>query len=698
MASVEEIVKHLEKAPRLVPGFNWAERFASIPTEFIIQNIFQSYKNYRAHSKSSIDDLARSIKERGLLEPLLLVFNENEKKWYFLDGEGRFWACMKLGAKEVPVIIRYNVNQADRLGMQIAANSTKSKIDAEDLSIFSKRLYQALLIYDPESGKSLESVLKNGKDLKNITLEEFSTIIGRHASSVRRYLIFANMDGKVVDYVLKHRDETLFSRAVKIGEKIKDHEDQRDFFFNVLKYIENNQNRRIDQHEFNEKLNRRAEDLRKKGFDMETQNGIIRVGDKKIRMLFEKINTARNYVSAFLNLINYFPEIKSQLLNYDFEKVNTLGFTKKDNFSPYGHSVSVYIDYLTGIYCCEIASMLEKTKEKLEQIIKKENAPSLKDKILKRSAEQNKKGMSGGGKIMAIGSSVKYIPVENIELNPDQPRSYYKPESIERLVSDIKKYGQVKPGLGRETGENRYQLIFGQSRYQAVVRAGKPFYKMFVNNNLTDVEIAILQCMEDLSEEDKPPERARVIFQYYQLVQQQKNAIGKEYSAEDFARDYSHLASRETITNALAFMGSDEIIQSLAYAKLIGYDAAIKLNKLKPKERIDIIYSVMCSDLSSKEIENRIMDTVNMRNQQNMFSNSGIHIPQSFAKIFKQLEIKTRSAFESLFESSGDSLSIEDLGKVQKRVRENANLNYLFQNLYKSIEKLEYILENGKPF
>ena len=82
------------------------------------------------------------------------------------------------------------------------------------------------------------------------------------------------------------------------------------------------------------------------------------------------------------------------------------------------------------------------------------------------------------------------VSLETINTNPQQPRHYYNPKSLEQLAASIKKYGfkgslWVRPS---PTGiEGQYELIAGERRYRAAQMAG-----------LTTVSIAIY----DVSDED----------------------------------------------------------------------------------------------------------------------------------------------------------------------------------------------------
>jgi len=62
------------------------------------------------------------------------------------------------------------------------------------------------------------------------------------------------------------------------------------------------------------------------------------------------------------------------------------------------------------------------------------------------------------------------IPIELIEVNPEQPRSNLG--NIEELTASISEKGVLEPILVRALSENRYQIIAGERRFRAASAAG----------------------------------------------------------------------------------------------------------------------------------------------------------------------------------------------------------------------------------
>ena len=69
----------------------------------LIRNKFQPRKNF---NKESLVDLTNSIKERGVIQPIIVRISEDHKnKYEIIAGERRWLAAQNAGFHEVPVVI-----------------------------------------------------------------------------------------------------------------------------------------------------------------------------------------------------------------------------------------------------------------------------------------------------------------------------------------------------------------------------------------------------------------------------------------------------------------------------------------------------------------------------------------------------------------------------------------------------------------
>jgi len=69
----------------------------------LVRNKLQPRKNF---DKESLEDLTNSIKERGLIQPIIVrKSDDNENKYEIIAGERRWLASQNAGLHEVPVVI-----------------------------------------------------------------------------------------------------------------------------------------------------------------------------------------------------------------------------------------------------------------------------------------------------------------------------------------------------------------------------------------------------------------------------------------------------------------------------------------------------------------------------------------------------------------------------------------------------------------
>jgi ParB family chromosome partitioning protein len=74
-----------------------------LPVSDLIPNKYQPRKNF---DKTNLDDLTNSIKERGIIQPIIVRKSNNENsKFEIIAGERRWLAAQRAGIHNVPVVI-----------------------------------------------------------------------------------------------------------------------------------------------------------------------------------------------------------------------------------------------------------------------------------------------------------------------------------------------------------------------------------------------------------------------------------------------------------------------------------------------------------------------------------------------------------------------------------------------------------------
>ena len=104
----------------------------------LIRNRFQPRKNF---SKESLEELANSIRERGVIQPIVVRHSKfSEGKYEIIAGERRWLASQNAGLHEVPVVV-LNVDDIKSLEFSIIENVQRQDLDP----IEEARGYQRLI-------------------------------------------------------------------------------------------------------------------------------------------------------------------------------------------------------------------------------------------------------------------------------------------------------------------------------------------------------------------------------------------------------------------------------------------------------------------------------------------------------------------------------------------------------------------------
>jgi ParB family chromosome partitioning protein len=103
-----------------------------------------------------------------------------------------------------------------------------------------------------------------------------------------------------------------------------------------------------------------------------------------------------------------------------------------------------------------------------------------------------------GEELITLTRESMEIPVDDIEVNPFQPRQDFDETALEELASSIKTHGIIQPLTVRRVQEGKYQLIAGERRLKAARKAGMTVVPAFIR--LADdqgmLEMAIVENIQ----------------------------------------------------------------------------------------------------------------------------------------------------------------------------------------------------------
>ena len=134
---------------------------AEIPISQIQPNPYQPRKTF---NEASIEELARSVRQHGIVQPL--VVTRAGDKYKLIAGERRFRAAQRAGLTTVPVLIKEMMQEGDALQIALIEN-----IQREDLNPIEEAMAYHQL-----------------HDEFQLTQEEISKRVGKERSTVANFL------------------------------------------------------------------------------------------------------------------------------------------------------------------------------------------------------------------------------------------------------------------------------------------------------------------------------------------------------------------------------------------------------------------------------------------------------------------------------------------------------------------------------
>jgi ParB family transcriptional regulator, chromosome partitioning protein len=161
--------------------------------------------------------------------------------------------------------------------------------------------------------------------------------------------------------------------------------------------------------------------------------------------------------------------------------------------------------------------------------------------------------LSAEGTATATESTTE-LPLDLIDPSPLQPRSVFDEAKLEELAKSISANGVVQPVLVRRK-EGRFELIAGERRFRAGIRAGLNSIPAIIRNVL-DEQVLEIALIENIQREDlNPIEEARA---YKKLIEDL--GLTQEAVAERVGRDRSY------VTNYIRLLRLPNDIQNLVQA------------------------------------------------------------------------------------------------------------------------------------
>jgi ParB family chromosome partitioning protein len=185
-----------------------------------------------------------------------------------------------------------------------------------------------------------------------------------------------------------------------------------------------------------------------------------------------------------------------------------------------------------------------------------------------------------------------HIGVDQIEPNPEQPRRTFDDEALAALADSIRRHGLLQPLVVRRCGD-RYELIAGERRLRAAVRAGLDSVPVIARETAPGERLE-LALIENVQRENLTPleeaDAYRHLIDAYGLTQDEvAERVGK---------------SRPAITNALRLLSlPDDVKAQLESGELSAGHARAVLAIEGKGAQIEFARELVVGRLSKSEAE-----------------------------------------------------------------------------------------------
>ncbi len=150
------------------------EELINIPIKFLTPGRYQPRRNL---DPAKIDELAKSIEQHGVMQPLVLR-KIDEDLFEIVAGERRWRACQQIGLEKVPALLK-NLTDEQTLAMSLIEN-----IQREDLNVV-------------EEGRALIRL----QEEFNLTQQQVAQVVSKPRSSVTNLIRLIALEDEALSYL-----------------------------------------------------------------------------------------------------------------------------------------------------------------------------------------------------------------------------------------------------------------------------------------------------------------------------------------------------------------------------------------------------------------------------------------------------------------------------------------------------------------
>ncbi len=145
-------------------------RIQKIPLDKIIPNRFQPRKTF---NEESLQELAQSLKQHGLTQPVVVVYDAGLDKYEIVVGERRYRAAKIAGFTEIDCVVHTKLDDKQMCALALIENIQREDLNPIETALGYKSLIQKFMVSQTELGEYCgKSKAAVSNSLRLLNLEE----------------------------------------------------------------------------------------------------------------------------------------------------------------------------------------------------------------------------------------------------------------------------------------------------------------------------------------------------------------------------------------------------------------------------------------------------------------------------------------------------------------------------------------------
>lgn len=255
-------------------------------------------------------------------------------------------------------------------------------------------------------------------------------------------------------------------------------------------------------------------------------------------------------------------------------------------------------------------------------------------------------------------SSIDEIPLENIEVNPFQPRQQFDETALQELADSIKTQGIIQPITVRKLSKDKYQLISGERRFQASKIAGLTAVPAYIRT-ADDQQMLEMALIENIQRENL--NSIEIALSYQRLLDECQ--LKQEELGDRVGKN------RTTVNNYLRLLKLPPDVQiALRDGRLSMGHARALITIDNVDAQLDLFHKILKEDLSVRQVESLARDLAQGRKLQKEKTQQ-----KPASEEIKQLQQRMASHFGTRVQIKSDGkkgeikipfVSVDDLNRI----------------------------------